>query len=61
MTAKSLLTDVKVGESLLIDGGRITITLEHKNGQRCKLRIVHKDAVVTHAPPAEKAGALTES
>jgi hypothetical protein len=30
-------TDLRVGDSLSIDGGRITMTLEEKSGQRARL------------------------
>jgi hypothetical protein len=39
---KTLLMDLKVGESISIDGGRVVITLEEKSGQRIKLRCVHE-------------------
>ena len=58
MNKQTLLTDVKVGETLYLDGGRIAITLDHKSGQRAKLRIVHQGATVSRTPPAEKAGDL---
>ncbi len=49
MTKRTLLMDVKVGESLSIDGGRIVITIEEKSGQRVKCRIVHEDATIERA------------
>ncbi len=30
-------TDLKVGESLSIDGGRLVVTVEEKSGQRARL------------------------
>lgn len=33
----SLRIDVKIGESVLIDDGRVKITLEEKSGQRARL------------------------
>lgn len=38
---RTLYMDVKVGEVLSIDGGRVLITLEEKSGQRAKLRFEH--------------------
>ncbi len=37
MTRNSLLMDVKVGESVSIDNGRVIMTLKEKSGQRAKL------------------------
>lgn len=34
---KSLTVELRVGESVAIDGGRIIATLEHKSGQRARL------------------------
>lgn len=51
MTKRSLLKDLKVGQSLYIDGGRIVITLEHKSGQLAKLRFVHDGASIESSPP----------
>jgi sRNA-binding carbon storage regulator CsrA len=36
---KSLRIDLRVGESMTIEDGRITVTLEEKSGQRARLRI----------------------
>lgn len=44
--SRSLLMDVKVGQSLSIDGGRIVLTVEEKSGQRIKLRFVHDGATI---------------
>lgn len=49
MTTRTLLMDVKVGQSLSIDGGRILITVEEKSGQRVKLRFVHEGATIERA------------
>lgn len=37
MTRNSLLMDVRVGESVSIDDGRVVVTLKEKSGQRAKL------------------------
>ncbi len=47
---KTLLMDLKVGQTLSIDGGRFFITLEEKSGQRAKLRFVHDGVQVDRAP-----------
>lgn len=36
--AKSLRVELRVGESIEVDNGRITITLEEKSGQRARFR-----------------------
>lgn len=46
---KSLLMDMKVNESICIDGG-ITITLEQKSGQRAKLRFEHQGSDIRRVP-----------
>jgi pyruvate kinase len=51
---QTLLTDVKVGETLYFNDGQIAITFGEKNGQRCKFRIVHQGAKVSRTPPEEK-------
>lgn len=38
MTKHSLSIELRVGESASIDGGRITVTLEDKSGQRARLK-----------------------
>lgn len=54
---RSLLMDVKVGQSLSLDGGRIVMTVEEKSGQRVKLRLqLPEDVKVDRAKP--QSGAL---
>lgn len=60
MTTQTLLTDVKVGETIYFNDGQIAIRLEEKSGQRCKFRIVHQGAAPTRIPPVEKAGVSSE-
>lgn len=48
---RTLLMDIKVGQSLSIDGGRIVITLEEKSGQRAKLRFVHEGVPIERVSP----------
>lgn len=42
---RTLSMDVKVGQSLSIDGGRLVVVLDHKSGQRAKLRFIHQGDV----------------
>lgn len=44
--------ELKVGESLTIDG--TTVTLEPKSGQRARLRIEHVDAKVEYTGPERR-------
>lgn len=41
----TLSMDVKVGESLSIDGGRLVVVIDRKSGQRAKLRFIHQGDV----------------
>ncbi len=45
MTKKTLSMDIKVGESVSIDGGRVVLTLEAKSGQRARLTFQHESDV----------------
>jgi len=56
MTKRTLFMDVKVGQSLYIDGARIVITLEDKSGRLAKLKIVHEGASVERTAPEERRG-----
>jgi pyruvate kinase len=47
---KTLLMDVKVGQTVSIDDGNIIFTIEEKSGQRVKIRFVHHGAVIERAP-----------
>lgn len=38
-------TDLRVGESVRIDGGRVTVRLEEKSGQRARLVFKAEDDV----------------
>ena len=58
---RSLSVDVKRGETLEIDGGRILLTVEEKSGQRARLKL----EFVTHTevrkrPPGVKQGQVLE-
>jgi hypothetical protein len=41
----SLMIDIRVGESVSIDGGRVVITLKEKSGQRAKLHFSAEEGV----------------
>jgi hypothetical protein len=59
MAKKSLFLDLKIGQSLSIDGGRVVVTLEEKSGQRAKLKFVAEDEVQIQRPQEPiKSGAL---
>jgi hypothetical protein len=45
--------ELRVGEALTLDSGRILITLESKSGQRARLRI-QADASLTIVVPARR-------
>lgn len=49
MTVQRLIMDLKVGQSLTIDGG-IVVTLEAKSGQLAKLRFEHRGADIRRTP-----------
>jgi pyruvate kinase len=58
---RSLSVDVKRGETLEIDGGRILLTVEEKSGQRARLKLefaTHTE--VRKRLPSEKQGQVLE-
>ena len=55
---KTLLMDLKVGQSISIDGGRVVITLEEKSGQRIKLRCTHQGAVIERRAEPRTPGSI---
>lgn len=55
MTTRTLFKDLKVGQSLSIDGGRIVVTLEQKSGQLAKLKFVHDGASIEALGPERPA------
>ena len=62
MTKKqTLVMDVKVGDSLTFDGGRIVLTVQEKSGQRAKLRLaMDADATVTRGSRAPSAATVAK-
>jgi hypothetical protein len=57
MAVRSLSLDVKVGDSLAIDGGKILVTLLHKSGQLAKLAFVADDSISIVKGKKSQAGA----
>lgn len=51
MKRRTMNVEVRVGESLRLDGaGQTTVTLEHKSGQRARLRVEADENVQIHPP-----------
>ena len=49
----AIVLDVKVGESVCIDGGRVVLTVLEKSGQRARLSFrVKEDVKVERVTPA---------
>lgn len=61
MTKKSLSMDVKVGESVSIDGGRTLLTVLEKSGQRARLRFEIDPEVTVRKITPVKTGAEVAS
>lgn len=52
----ALLIDVKVGESVSIDEGRVKVTLKEKSGQRARLEVAaDKSVKIEHQKQARPA------
>ena len=54
---KTFRTDLRVGDALTIDEGRVTIRLEEKSGQRARLSFMMEDDVRIGRQAAPQAGA----
>lgn len=52
----ALYLDMKVGESVDLDDGRVRLTLEEKQGQRSRFRVEADDSVTIGKPKARPAG-----
>lgn len=50
MNEKGAVVDLRVGEKLSLDSGRIAVILEHKSGQIARLRIVAPKSVKIEFP-----------
>jgi len=57
MADRSFSVDLRVGESLAIDDGKIVISLLEKSGQRAKLAFVVEDGVTFLKGKRASAGA----
>lgn len=57
MTVTAKTMDVRVGESVSIDNGRVTVTVEEKSGQRARLRFMADQAIGIEKVRAPKPGA----
>lgn len=49
----SLKVDLRVGEELRLDGGRIVISLLEKSGQRARISVEADDSVSIQVPDKE--------
>lgn len=55
---RSLFVELRAGESAVLDGGRITVTLESKTGKVAQLRITApQDVPIKHPGQAATSGA----
>ncbi len=54
-TRRVLYLDVRCGDTLLIDGGRVRITVQHKSGRSAKLRFEAESSVVIDRPTQSQA------
>lgn len=52
---RTLVVDVRVGESISLDSGRIEVAVQEKSGQRAKLRLtMNSDVSVDRSTGAAK-------
>jgi hypothetical protein len=56
MSGRRLIRQLKAGESLSFDGGRVVVTLRQRTGQRAELSLHLEDDVVVDKPVGEPAG-----
>lgn len=45
-----MFVDLRAGEKIRLDNGRVIVTLEQKNGQRSRLKIEAESAVKVELP-----------
>ena len=50
---KGMIVDVKVGQELKIDNGRIRIVVEQKDGKRARLRVIADKSIIVSRPLQE--------
>ncbi len=48
-----MIVDVKVGQELKIDNGRIRIVVEQKDGKRARLRVIADKSIIVSRPLQE--------
>jgi hypothetical protein len=60
VAAKTTKADLRVGETLSIEEGRILVRLEEKSGQRARLSITRPEDVSVHWP-GQTAGAVARN
>lgn len=54
-----VLIEIRTGETVAIDGGRVLVTLEEKSGQRARLRFeATKDVAIERVKPETNVRAL---
>lgn len=52
--SKGMIVDVKVGQEINIDNGRIRIVIEHKDGKRARLRVIADKSIIVSRPLQEE-------
>lgn len=56
MSTRSLVMDVRVGESVNVDGGRVLVRVAEKSGQRVKLHFTaDSDVLIEKVSPVKGA------
>jgi pyruvate kinase len=50
MSKKGISMDVKVGQEINIDDGRIKILVEQKDGKRARLRVIADKSIIVSRP-----------
>lgn len=61
MKTRSLVMDVRVGESVSLDGGRVLVKVGEKSGQRVKLHFTADSAVAIDKVAPVKGADLAKS
>lgn len=57
----SMKVDLRVGEALRLDGGRIVVTLLEKSGQRARISVEADDSVKIQLPRSAQACGLDDA
>lgn len=57
----SMKVDLRVGEALRLDGGRIVFTLLEKSGQRARISVEADDSVKIQLPRSARACGLDDA